>query len=178
MALLTTVIELRKQLPRLLSSLSDNANLPNIEKAQRKYLQKILGKALIHDLETKYEATNLSGLEQELVTLIQLPLSAYAVMDDLAFIQSMITDSGIRTPSTDKMQAAHRWEYNELKNTLQDYAMDGIEQLLDFLYDNKASFALWTASNEFKAIDNLLVKTGTDFSKQYPLYHRSIPIGH
>lgn len=172
MALLKTVVELRSLLPRLVSSLSNSAGLPNFDKAQRKYLVPICGKALITDLQTKYAANpqTLSSLETELVKHIQLPLAAYGVIDDMAFIQSNMTDNGFRTVSLDKMPAAHRWEYNEIRNTLSDYAMDGVEILLDFLFDNKASFPSWTGSAEYLVLDGFFIKSGTDFAKQYPLY--------
>jgi len=173
MALITTIQELRKQLPRLLSNLSDTALMPNINKAQRKYLIPILGKALLDDLQSKYTVKAVTPLIApyiELLDYVQLPLSAYAMLDDLAFIQSMITDGGIRTASTDKLQAAHKWEYLAIENALQDCAIDGIEQLLQFLYDKKNVLPLWTASEEYKSLNDLTIKTGMDFSKQYPLY--------
>jgi hypothetical protein len=170
MPLLTKISEIRTVLPRLFSKLSSNADLPNIGKAQRKYLQPILGKALIDDLQAKYTGDTLTDDEMELILAIQLPLAAYAALDDLVFIHVMITDGGIYTAGTDKLTPAHRWEYLELKNSLQDCAIDGIEQLLAYLYDNKADLALWTASDEYKAIDDFVIKTGTDFAKQYPLY--------
>lgn len=169
MSLITTISELRSILPRLFSNLSDTSNLPNIAKAQRKYLQPILGKALIDDLETKYQDNTL-GDQEELVKFIQFPLAAYAVLDDLAFIHVMINDAGIFTTGTDKLTAAHRWEFIELKNTLQDYAIDGIEQLLAYLYDEKDELPLWTESDEFKTLDDCVIRSGTDFAKQYPLY--------
>lgn len=167
MALLTKITEMRTALPRLFSKLSATAELPNIIKAQRKYLLPILGKTFIDDLEAKYTALT---IDAELLSAVQLPLAAYAALDDLAFIHVMITDSGIYTNGTDKLTAAHKWEYLELKNTLQECAIDGIEQLLSYLYDNKSDLPLWTASDEYDALTDCIIKTGTDFSKQYPLY--------
>jgi len=171
MPLFTTIAELRNKLPRLLSNLSDTAVMPNIIKAQRKYLQPVMGSELLSDLQTKYNARNTTPLTTQYALLLdyaQQPLAAYAIADDLAFIQAMVTDAGLRTISTDKLQAAHKWEYLEIKNTLQDNAIDGIEQLLQFLYSE--GIALWTASDEYKALSDFVIKTGNDFSKQYPLY--------
>ncbi len=170
MALLTTITELRAALPSLFSRLSQNANLPNIGKAQRKHINGILGNDLVDDLETKYKNNGLSDDEKELLKLIQLPLAAYAVLDDMAFLHVIVADGGIFTAGTDKLQPAHRWEYLELKNTLQDYAIDGIEDLLAYLYDKKADFPLWADSPEFTELDSYIIKTGTDFSKYYTLY--------
>lgn len=169
MALIKTAAELRSVLPQLLSNLSNTANLPPIDKAQRKYIRPLLGKAFLDDIEERYEDNTL-GDDEDMLKYIQLPLAAYAILDNLAFIQSTITDSGIRTMSTDKMQAAHRWEYNEIRNSLEDTAIAGVEQLLDYLYEKQTDYALWTGSDEFKELDSFLIKTGIDFAKQYPLY--------
>jgi len=173
MALIKTIAQLRNQLPRLLSSLGDTALMPNIDKAQQKHILPFLGKELLEDLQDKFDAlpdTALVAPYIKLLSYVQQPLAAYALLDDLAFIQTMITDSGIRTISTDKLQAAHKWEYLELKNALEDSAIIGIELLLQFLYDSKDDLPLWTGSDTYRQISDFVIKTGTDFSKQYPLY--------
>lgn len=154
-----------------LSRLSDTANLPNVDKAGRMHLLPLLGKELYNDLNTKYNGAppTLNASEQELLKNIQLPLAAFTLLDDMAFMHTIITDSGIRTAHTDKMEPAHRWEFMELQNALIDYATDGIELLLGYLYDNIDDWPKWTNSNEFKDIDGLLIKTGADFRRHYPL---------
>lgn len=169
MALIKTIAEIRGVIPRL-SRLSDTANLPNVDKAGRMHMLPLLGKELYNDLSTKYNANTLSSKEQDLLKNIQLPLAAFALLDDLAFMHTIITDAGVRTAGTDKMEAAHRWEFRELQNALVNYATDGIELMLAFLYETKADWPLWTESNEFKELDSFLIITGADFKKYYPLF--------
>lgn len=170
MALIKTIAEIRAVIPRQ-SKLSDTANLPNTDKAGRMHILPLLGKALYADLDAKYNAVpaNLSNDELLLIKNVQLPLSAFTLLDDLAFMQTMITDSGIRTARTDSTEAAHRWEFKELQNALMNYAIDGVELLLDYLYSTKDKWEKWTESAEYKEIENFLIKTGTDFRKYYPL---------
>lgn len=169
MPLITQISEIRAKVPRL-SNLSNNANLPDISKAQRKYINPLLGNDFLNDLQTKYTNNTLSLSETELVSFIQSPLAAFAMLDDLAFIQSMITDNGLRTTETQSQKAAHRWEYLEVKNSLNDIAVDGVEVLLNYLYENKADYALWTNSNEYKDFNAFLIRSGDDFNKHYRLY--------
>ncbi|THU34252.1 hypothetical protein FAM09_24855 [Niastella caeni] len=170
MALIKTIAEIRAVIPRL-SRLSDTANLPNVDKAGRMHIMPLLGNGQYSALNTKYNsATPLTADEQELLKNIQLPLSAFALLDDLAFMHTIITDSGIRTAGSDKMEAAHRWEFRELQNALMSYATDGIELLLGYLFETKDKWAQWTESNEFKELDSFLIKTGTDFKRYYPLF--------
>lgn len=167
MALIKTIAEIRAVIPRM-SSLSNTANLPNVDKAARLHIVPVIGKALYNEMEAAYNAT-MSAEQTKLLKHIQLPLAAFALLGDLAFIHAVITDNGIRTNSNPNMEAAHRWEYKELEDALKTYAADGIEILLDHLYENKTSFASWTNSNEFKELDAFLIKSGTEFSKYYTL---------
>jgi hypothetical protein len=169
MALIKTIAEIRSVIPRL-SRLSDTANLPNVDKAGRMYILPLLGSDQYNELNEKYIAETLNDDQKTLVKNIQLPLAAFALLDDLPFMHTIITDSGVRTASTDKMEAAHKWEFRELQNALLNYATDGIELLLAFLYDTKDKWQKWTDSNQFKELETFLIKTGTDFKKYYPLF--------
>lgn len=169
MALIKTIAEIKSVIPRL-SRLSDTANLPNVNKAGRMHILPLLGVALYKDLDEKANSgETLDEKYSALLEAVRLPLAAFALIDDLAFIHTIITDSGIRTTSTEKMEAAHRWEFNELKEALANYATDGVELLLSFLYENKDDWEAWTSSNEFKEQDGFLIKTGSDFRRYYPL---------
>lgn len=171
MALIKTIQEIRALIPHL-SRLSNNAGIPNVEKSAQKHIVSIIGSVLYDDLNTKYnvDPTTLSDGEQALVKIIQLPLTAFSYLDDIGLIQATITDSGIRRTSTAEMPAVFRWEFEELKDTLTDYAADGIEILIKYLYAHKADFTSWTDSDEFKEIDGFLIQSGADFDKQYKLY--------
>lgn len=170
MALIKTIDELKAVIPRM-GALSKTANLPNIDKAGRLHIMPIIGKALYNSLDTKYNAQTdeTTDIEKKLIKQIQLPLAAFALLDDLAFVHTVITDNGIRTNQSPNMAAAHRWEYKELEHALQSYATDGIELLLDFLIENKDSFADWTSSAEYKEMNQLLIKSGREFSRHYTI---------
>ncbi len=171
MALIKTIQEVRAILPHL-SRLSNTASLPNVDKSGRKHIVPVIGQALYDTLNAHYNAApaTLTSAEQALLPLVQLPLIAFAYLDDIGLIHATITDSGIRRASTTEMPAAFRWEVEQLKSTLADYAADGIELLIGYLYDNQADFPAWTDSDAFAQIDGLLIKTAEDFNRQYRLY--------
>lgn len=172
MALLKTIAELKAMIPRL-SNLSNTGNMPNMDKAGKRFVLPIVGATLYNAIDTRYNLVNpdpvLSDDEKNLIAAMQLPIAAFGILSDLPFLQTVITDSGIRTPQTSTMQSAHKWEFNNLRNALYEYANDGIELLLEYLYQTINSWPQWTGSDEFKAIDNMLIKTGVDFNKQYKL---------
>lgn len=169
MALIKTMAEIRAVIPRL-SNVTDKANLPNVHKAGLLHIMPIIGTELYRDLDAKYNSVGpLTDPEVALLKAIQLPLAAFAILDDLSFIHSTITDNGIRTASSANMDAAHRWEYMELRQTLETYAADGIELLLSYLEETQVNWPLWTNSKAFKALSSLYVRTGSDFMLYYPI---------
>lgn len=169
MALIKTIAEIRKVIPRL-SNLSNNASLPNVDKAGLMWIRPIIGLELYDHLDAKYNGPGpLDANEEKLLNKIHLPLAAYTLLDDLPFLHTTITDNGIRTAQTDNFTAAHRWEFNVLRGALANYAADGVDLLLQYLYKQKDAWPQWTNSDEYKEIDGFLIKTGNDFKKHYPL---------
>lgn len=170
MALVTTIAEIKAVLPNM-SNLSQNANIPNMDKAAWKYIIPLLGKPFYDDLQTKYTGSSLSAGELILLKHIQLPLVAYAYLDNSGLLHATITDSGVRRTSTSDMPTVYKWEFDELMNTIRTAALDGVEMLLDYLFANKVSYALWTAGPAYSIISNRIIKTGKEFSEQYVLFH-------
>lgn len=168
MALIKTIAELRALIPRV-SKLSDAANLPNMDKAAWKYIIPLIGQDLYDDLQTKYDDSTLSANETKLLKLIQLPLAAGAIFDELPYMHTLITDNGIRTPETNQMRAAQKWEYNYLKAGLVATIVEGQEMLLNFLFLNKPDWALWTDSDAYKVYTRYLIRNGLEFDMLYKL---------
>lgn len=169
MALLTTVAEVKAVHPRLLNKTSKDTWLPNFEQAEYKYLVPVIGTALYNDIQAKYTANTLAGAEITLHGKIKAMLVPIAYYDELPRDVGKITDAG---PQSDIIgdQKLFGWQYREMKQGIADLYFDALEVLLRWLYDNKASFPLWTGSQEYTRYSKLLIKNGTDFSEQYALY--------
>lgn len=173
MALITTLQEIKDVLPNVVSNLNNDSLLPNFDAVEQKYLLPLTGKALLDDLTTKYNSNTLSAGEEVLVKHIRLVEIAFAYLSDMAAMHVFLTDSGVRTNTTSDMQKAVGWEYKALKNYFSDKAHDGVEILLNYLFVNKATYPLWTASEEYTQFESLLIKTGNEFTKYYTLYQPS-----
>jgi hypothetical protein len=132
----------------------------------------LVGTGLYNDISAKYNAapSTLTGLEITLHKKMQAVVIAAAYMDEISRNTAKITDNGMRTANADQMQRVFGWEYREFKQGLTDLYYDSIEVMLQWLYDNKASFTLWTADDSYVRFNELLIKTGTDFSLHYRLY--------
>lgn len=168
MALIKTIQEIKSVLR--ISSLDDDMSLPDIDQSQTKHIIPAIGKEIVTEITGIYEAGNGSELQQQLIKTIQKPLAAFAYLDDIGLIHATITDRGVARITTAEMPAAFRWEFNEVKAALEDKALTGMEQLLEFLEDNKDEFTTWANSAAYKQYHKFLIKTGTEFNEYYSLY--------
>jgi hypothetical protein len=98
---------------------------------------------------------------------MQLLIAANAFRDEMIINQVMWTDQGLRTMGTQDLGKPVGWEFKELKNFFVDRGFDAEEVLLTYLWSKKTDYALWTASDEYKQFEALLIRTGTDFKNQY-----------
>lgn len=170
MALIKTIAEIRALLPRI-SHLSDKANMPNMDRAAWKYIIPIIGQELYDSLDTAYNVPTptLTEPQQKLLKHIQLPLAAGALLDELPFMHTTITDNGIRTPELNNMRASQKWEYQYLKDGLFKSIEEGQEILLDFLFSNANDYTEWTTSVPYIRINNLIIKNAREFDRLYKL---------
>jgi hypothetical protein len=154
---------------------SKDALLPNFSQAEYKYLVPLIGLPLYEDIHTKYNTdpvglTALSVEEKSLLAKLQAVVVSAAFLDELPRQTAKITDNGLRTARTSEMDRVYGWEYKEFKSGLTDIYYDSIEVLLNWLYDNKANFSLWTNNDAYKKFTGLLIKNGTEFNELYRLY--------
>jgi hypothetical protein len=170
MALIKTLEEIQEVLPRLVSTLSDFNNLPNFERAEEKYLVPIIGRTMYETLTEHYDAETLDADELAVVKKARVLIAAHAFCDELSLNNVTLTDTGPRKFAQSGAERVFNWEYQELKNGLVKSAYDGMEVLLSYLFDNKDLFPEWTDSDQFKRIDALLIRSGTEFSEHYTLF--------
>jgi hypothetical protein len=169
MALIKTVNELQAVFPKLVSNLNEDSQLPNFDIAEIKYLVPIVGIALYNDIVTKYSADpqTLSPEEQTLVKYMQALIAATTFRDEMIINQVILTDQGWKTLQTPELGKLVGWEFKKLEAFFLDKAADAEEVLLTYLWANKASYGLWTDSEEYTKFVSLLIRTGTDFQTQY-----------
>lgn len=173
MALIRTAAEAKAALPRVLSNLSNNSNLPDFGAAEMKYLVPLIGYDQYDQVNGKINADpveELTEAETALLPYLRRVSAFFAYLDDMGTDNAKITDSGIRTTETANMPRVFGWQYKELKNTLQAKAYDAVEVMLRFLFEKITDYPVWASSDEYLSLNGLLIKTGTDFDGHYKLY--------
>jgi hypothetical protein len=170
MPLIKRIEEVRKSLR--ISTLSKDGSLPDIEEAEQIYIIPALGDELFNELQEAYNNQSIDAETLLLISLIQKPLAAYAYLDNIALIHVTITDAGIRRFTSDGTPAAFAWEYREVTKALANKAMSGMEVLLTYLEKNVSKWPKWQNSPTRKDRNSLLIRSGTEFNSNYPLFQK------
>jgi len=161
MALITNFATF-KQFVRYNFSAEDINSLPNTAPAEREFILPLIGQTLYDDLKAQVLADVIT--KPDLLELVRAAIAPLTVFQDLPVLQSQLGDTGLRTLFSENTQAAHRWEYNEVKDYLEDKGCKALDQLIQYLFTNKTTLA-WTPPatmcNTFK--------TGSAFNVYYTL---------
>jgi hypothetical protein len=168
MALLTNDKNLVKEFVRI-NFINSLSSFPNWDVAEQRHLLPLIGEEMYAKLVAIAADNAANDQDKELLKKVRAVIAPLSYLIELPLIHSQLTDAGLRVISTDTMQAAHRWEFNEVKNYFEEAGAFAIENLLKFLFKHKADYAEWTGSEEFKALDALVFKTAADFAWYFPL---------
>lgn len=159
---LITTIETAKLYVKLNYNNSSSA-LADMAAADTRFLLPVLGQtlydAILEDIELD------TPLLADLTTLCYKAVAPLAYWMDLPTMQTKITDNGISTFDNASQMAAHRWEYEALRDSLADKGCFAMETLLQHLFDNAETYE-WTLPDDYK----LIFLTGKEFNKYFPLY--------
>lgn len=162
MALITTIEQYRKYV-KIAASSTTAVVLPDFNVAENKHLVPILGYPLYNALNENIAAPDYARL----LDLSRAVIAPMAMYYHLPFIQANITDTGIKTMSTDEMQAAPKWVNRDLREGLLDNASYAAEGLLNYLVNLPANSALVWDNPPLKTA---LFKTGDEFNQYHSLH--------
>jgi hypothetical protein len=164
MPLINSITTFKKYLRVVFTSTTENG-LPNMVRADRKYLVPILGQSVYDALMAKVTAN--SSDWATLLDICRSYVAPMAMLLDLPSKQVQITDSGLKKTTSTDLENAFRWEYMELKNALEVQAAEALDELWQHLFESGSTYS-WTATN----IHGTIIKTATEFKKYYlPLQH-------
>ncbi len=164
MPIISNITTFKKYLRVAFTSTTENG-LPNMVRADRKYLVPVLGQSVYDALMVKVVANNTDWAT--LLDICRSYVAPMAMLLDLPSKQVQITDSGIKKTTSTDMENAFRWEYLELKTALEQQAAEALDELWQHLFTTGSTYT-WTATN----IHGTIIKTATEFKKYYlPLQH-------
>jgi hypothetical protein len=159
MALITDIATARQYVK--VNFTNGESSLADMSAADARFLVPVLGQTLYNTLLSSLTNPTYATL----IDLCRKAVAPLAYWMDLPNMQTQITDRGVGTFTSNNMDSAHRWEFEQLRESLAEKGCWALEQLLQHLYDNATTYT-WTPADEYK----LIFLTGKEFYKYFPVF--------
>ena len=166
MPLFKNIKQIQQYLP--VSYTNTDAVIPRQITTEQEFIIPIVGQALFDTLQT--EANTVPPTPSALLQKVWQAMAFLLYFKNAPYLHTQISESGFKNVTNDKVQGAYRYQYEDIKENLQADGMAALEELLNFLIENKATYPLWTASTAYTRLNNNLIKTGGQFTRLYHLY--------
>jgi len=170
------------------SSIDGDDSLPDMQEAARLYIIPLIGATLYNAVAdawakqgTPQDATIPAAI-RPLLPFVARPIAAYAYLHELPAMHSRITSSGVRRTTTDNMPTAFKWEYENVKDYLEERAASNMDALLLEIDARASDLQAYIDAAIAAERKKLLIKSGPQMAAFFPLcfpaytYHRLLPV--
>ncbi len=146
---------------------------PFFESSALKYLRNDLGigkelfDSILSDYQNCYDG--LTDIKKKLVHHIRAVVGKMAMHHYIPFGTLNMGANGITNFKTDDREPIKKCQKDDLEQKFFTEGYIAIDILLDFLEENKASFAAWTGSNAYTLTKNEFINSVVEFYVHYPL---------
>lgn len=156
-----------------ISSASTASAMPKQRLAEEEYIKPVLGDDLFASLQD--QVTNGPITQTDLLDKVRFALAFLIYYKELPLMHAIITESGLRTVTNDKIQGAYRYQYEGTLQHLENEGLSALEKLYEYLMANADTLTTWETSDAYQRLNKNLIKTGGDFSNYYYLFqpHRT-----
>lgn len=177
MALLRKIEQILEHLP--ISASSSDPDIPTMQAvAVSKYILPVIGPQLLQQLETEANTLFPDPLPEDaeipeatpLFKLVIAALVPLSYLEEMPFLHTRITTTGLKNITTDTMQGAYRYQYENLLQVCETNGLLALENVYNYLMENKDSYTEWVSSDAYKKLNKNLIKTGTHFAEYFKIY--------
>ena len=140
----------------------DIGSLLDTGAVEREYILPLLGADLYNGLQAQVNANAVT--QPALLDLVRAAVVPLTVYKELPFLQIQLGDTGLRKLLSENTQGAFRWEFNEVRDALEEKGCKAIDQLYNYLYTTVVVPA-WVAPERL----SIVFKTGAEFTRFYDL---------
>lgn len=137
-----------EELLKLYSPMSKNVSvdkiLPFVSLAQGFYLEPILGRSLLEELQVQIDEDSLTPLNKSLILKIAPVLANYSVYHALRSLTYSITEKGVTLESSDNSRSIELKELGVFLEDVKGQAEMATELLLQYLCRCKENYPLWS----------------------------------
>jgi len=134
-------------------------------RAANKFVIKYLGSEEFYALKTAYTANSMTAAQTALLEPVRRIIANFSVNMYGPFLQVKISDSGIHRVEADNEATAYRYQIADLKKELIASGYEAIEEMLELLESDEASYPSWFASSNRTAFKQSFIKYVDDFQQ-------------
>ena len=145
MKLLINEDDIKEQVPVAKSFTIEKLN-PSIRRAQLRWIKWVLGSTLTNNLSEAYQDGTTDQIQKDLLEFVHPAISNIAIWMYLPKANMSIEEDGISQFSSDNKKPVTQWSYKELRNSLANDGLDGLDYLIEFLEENTGVYS-WNFAN-------------------------------
>lgn len=157
MAIIPNIAVARKYVQ--ITYVTDATSLPNMRRPESE-LKKVIGADLFAATEVRITANTPNDFD----IMCQEFVANYAFYLALPDMVAQITDGGIRTPVTDNMPKAFKWEYNEKREKLSEAALMAMDDVVAYMMEHD----IYEAAEGWNSSEHIFMH-GRLFARYYPM---------
>lgn len=146
------------------SALSFKKCASSFQQAEDKYLEPMLGAAMLSRVVRAYNDANPSELDTKLVTILQGAEGNLAFYENFDEFQTRLTDQGLQRQETEKFKQAYRYQEEKMRRTYLVRGLNYLEKAMAFLDKNLEKFEEWTSSPYCLKRNSLIVRSASEIS--------------
>lgn len=141
--------------------------LPYVDAAQRKFLRKYLGDALLSALDAWYNTDPLTSNPHysALLPYTQKAVAQFAFSMMTPDLDLQVTEGGFAVISNQQFAPASKERVKSFHDNRAELGWFWIEEMLRFLELNKANYAAWVSSSGYTLNNQLFINSAEEFDK-------------
>jgi hypothetical protein len=142
-----------------------NMLLPYIKQAE-KYVKDVIGTDLFNELLEYVQASDSDNDELEaLLPYVRMPLINFAYKFGAPKLSVNIGKTGITTTESNNVSPAEDWRMKDLINSFASSGYSGLEELLEFLEENKEDYTSWSTSSAYSFQKKFFVNNAKELNE-------------
>ncbi len=156
------------------SALSFQKCASSFQQAEDKYLQTMLGAAMLRRAIEAYNNDARTDAEQSLVAILQDAEANLAFADNFDEFQIRLTDQGIQRQETDKFKQAYRYQEKNMQRIYLNRGLNRLERAMAFLDEHVEEFPEWASSAYCLERKKLIVRSTIEIGSLYFIHDSAI----
>lgn len=158
--IISTPEDLRPYLPVAYSNQIEN--LPNFGNSEEQHLLPIIGQTMYENLQ----ADEPSEWYAALLPYARAVIAPFGYLQNLPFMQTLLSDSGLVRLEAENQRGAFKWEYKEVQEALANMGFSAQERLINFLTLHKSDFGSdWDDAEYNDTSGFAFIRSGKELAK-------------